>query len=98
MAVNDFLQKDLLGQADILIVEDDEGLSRQYRWAFPAYELFFADRREAACAIIGRERAAVAIIDLGLPPDPDGVSEGLALLPYRAALSAGVSAPKGTLT
>src|SRR5262249_21123881 len=65
----------------LLIVEDDEGLSRQYRWAFPAYELFFAETREAACTIMGRERPPVAIMDLGLPPDPDGASEGLALLP-----------------
>src|SRR5438034_372425 len=75
-----------MNKPKLLIVEDDEGLARQYRWAFPAYELFFAERREAACAITGRERPAVAIIDLGLPPDPDGASEGLALLPELLAL------------
>ena len=75
-----------MNKPKLLIVEDDEGLARQYRWAFPPYELFFADRREAACAIMGRERPAVAIIDLGLPPDPDGASEGLALLPELLAL------------
>jgi two-component system, NtrC family, response regulator len=75
-----------MNKPKLLIVEDDEGLARQYRWAFPPYELFFADRRAAACAIMGRERPAVAIIDLGLPPDPDGASEGLALLPELLAL------------
>lgn len=75
-----------MNKPKLLIVEDDEGLARQYRWAFPAYELFFADRREAACSIMSRERAAVAIIDLGLPPDADGASEGLALLPEMLAL------------
>src|SRR4029077_20065011 len=64
----------------LLIVEDDEGLCRQYRWAFPEHQLFVAQDRQAARAIIARERPAVGILDLGLPPDPNGASEGLALL------------------
>src|SRR5436190_4954104 len=65
---------------ELLIVEDDEGLCRQYRWAFPEHELFLAHDRETACGIVNREHPPVAIIDLGLPPDPGGASEGLALL------------------
>ena len=64
----------------LLIVEDDEGLCRQYRWAFPEHQLFVAQTRQTACDIMARERLPVAIIDLGLPPDPDGATEGLALL------------------
>lgn len=64
----------------LLIVEDDEGLGRQYRWAFPEHEVFVASTRESAVAILGRVRPTVAIVDLGLPPDPDGVTEGLALI------------------
>ena len=64
----------------LLIVEDDEGLSRQYRWAFPEYDLLLAHSREAARASVEKERPPVGILDLGLPPDPDGASEGLALL------------------
>ncbi|HZU91461.1 MAG TPA: PEP-CTERM-box response regulator transcription factor [Stellaceae bacterium] len=64
----------------LLVVEDDDGLIRQYRWAFPEYQVAIAQTREAACVIAGRERPPVAIVDLGLPPDPDGASEGLALL------------------
>jgi two-component system NtrC family response regulator len=64
----------------LLIVEDDEGLCRQYRWAFPEHQLFVAQDRQAARVIIARERPAVGILDLGLPPDPNGASEGLALL------------------
>ena len=62
----------------LLIVEDDEGLSRQYRWAFPEYDLLLAHSREAARASVEKERPPVGILDLGLPPDPDGASEGLA--------------------
>lgn len=64
----------------LLVVEDDDGLIRQYRWAFPEYQVAIAQTREAACAIASREHPAVAVVDLGLPPDPDGASEGLALI------------------
>jgi two-component system NtrC family response regulator len=64
----------------LLIVEDDEGLRSQYRWAFPACEVVMANARPAAVAIMQKERPPVVIMDLGLPPDPDGVSEGFATL------------------
>jgi len=64
----------------LLIVEDDLGLCSQYRWAFPACQVMFAHTRVQALAVAQKERPAVAIMDLGLPPDPDGVSEGFATL------------------
>src|SRR5450432_1405182 len=64
----------------LLIVEDDEGLCSQYRWAFPACEVLLAHARPQAVALVKREIPPVAIMDLGLPPDPDGVSEGFATL------------------
>jgi two-component system NtrC family response regulator len=64
----------------LLIVEDDEGLAGQYRWAFPACEVVIAGSRAQALAAIQKDRPAAAIVDLGLPPDPDGVSEGFATL------------------
>ncbi len=68
------------GLPKLLIVEDDEGLCRQYRWAFPEFQLLFAGSRPAALALVARERPPVVLMDLGLPPDPDGVSEGFATL------------------
>ncbi len=64
----------------LLIIEDDVGLCSQYRWAFPSCEVVFAHTRLQALAMAQKERPAVAIMDLGLPPDPDGVSEGFATL------------------
>ncbi len=64
----------------LLIIEDDLGLCGQYRWAFPECQVLFAHNREQALALAQRERPLVAIMDLGLPPDPDGVSEGFATL------------------
>ena len=64
----------------LLIVEDDDGLRRQLRWAFDSHETFLASERESALETVSRERPSVVILDLGLPPDPDGPSEGLASL------------------
>jgi two-component system NtrC family response regulator len=64
----------------LLIVEDDAGLCSQYRWAFPACDLLIAQSRQQGLALALRDRPPVAVIDLGLPPDPDGVSEGFATL------------------
>jgi two-component system NtrC family response regulator len=64
----------------LLIVEDDGGLCTQYRWAFPGFEVSLCGARPRAVQLAKRERPPVAIIDLGLPPDADGVSEGFATL------------------
>lgn len=64
----------------LLIVEDDAGLQRQLRWAYEGYEILTAATREEAVAILRAEEPAVVTLDLGLPPDPDGTSEGFAAL------------------
>ena len=68
----------------LLIIEDDLGLCSQYRWAFPACDVVFAHDRAQAVAMVLASQPAVAIMDLGLPPDPDGVSEGFATLDHLA--------------
>jgi two-component system, NtrC family, response regulator len=64
----------------LLIIEDDPGLQKQLRWSFDAYEVLVAGDRESALTLVRRHEPAVATMDLGLPPDPDGASEGLATL------------------
>jgi two-component system, NtrC family, response regulator len=64
----------------LLIVDDDAGLLRQFRWAFSDHKVFPAGTRQEAVELVKREAIAIAILDLGLPPDPDGASEGLATL------------------
>jgi two-component system NtrC family response regulator len=66
------------GVPDVLVLEDDEGLRSQYRWLLSDYRVLEAGDRETAKEIAVRERPGLAIVDLGLPPDPDGASEGLA--------------------
>ena len=64
----------------LLIVEDDPGLQRQLRWAYEDYQLFIAGDRQEAIEILRAETPDVVTLDLGLPPNPDGTSEGFATL------------------
>jgi two-component system NtrC family response regulator len=64
----------------LLVVEDDEGLQRQLRWSYEDYEVVIAGCREAALDALRIHEPMVVTLDLGLPPDPDGVSEGFATL------------------
>jgi len=71
----------------LLIVEDDPGLQKQLRWSLDAYEVLIAGDRESALAMVRRHEPAVVTMDLGLPPDPDGASEGFATLQQVLALA-----------
>jgi len=64
----------------LLIVEDDEGLQRQLKWAYEGYEVVLAGTRDAAIEALRLHEPAVVTLDLGLPPDPDGTSEGFETL------------------
>lgn len=64
----------------LLIVEDDAGLQRQLRWCFDAWEVVFAEDRVSAIAQLRRHEPQVVLQDLGLPPDAEGVEEGMRTL------------------
>jgi two-component system NtrC family response regulator len=64
----------------LLIVEDDEGLQRQLKWAYEGYEVVLAGTRDAAIEALRLHEPPVVTLDLGLPPDPDGTTEGFATL------------------
>jgi two-component system NtrC family response regulator len=64
----------------LLIVDDDTGIQRQLRWALDQYEVILAGDRKSALDLFEEETPPVVTIDLGLPPDPDGATEGFATL------------------
>ncbi len=64
----------------LLIVEDDEGLQAQLKWAYDDFDVVIAGDRESAIAALRSEEPSVVTLDLGLPPDPDGTTEGFAVL------------------
>ena len=69
----------------LLVVEDDPALQKQIKWSFDQYEVITAADRETALAQVKRYQPAVVTMDLGLPPDPDSVSEGFRLLEQMVA-------------
>ncbi|MBL8705759.1 MAG: PEP-CTERM-box response regulator transcription factor [Rhodospirillales bacterium] len=64
----------------ILFVDDDQGLNRQLRWAFSEFETRGAHDRPTAVKIAAEFNPQIVVLDLGLPPDAQGASEGLKTL------------------
>ena len=70
----------------LLVVEDDAGLQAQLKWSYEDFEVFVAGDRASALALLRSEVPDIVTLDLGLPPDPDGVTEGFAVLDEIMAL------------
>lgn len=64
----------------LLVVEDDPGLQTQLKWCFEGYEVLIASDRAAALSELEKHRPPVITLDLGLPPDAGGTSEGFQAL------------------
>ncbi len=64
----------------LLVVEDDKGLQSQLRWAFDDFDVEISGDRSEAISAFRKIQPGVVLLDLGLPPDPGGVTEGLATL------------------
>jgi two-component system NtrC family response regulator len=71
----------------LLIIEDDPGLQSQLKWSFEDFDVSVAADRDSALANLRRLEPPVVTLDLGLPPDPGGVSEGFGLLEQILALA-----------
>lgn len=68
-------------KSKLLIVEDDDALRMQMRWALSEdYEVCQAEDRNTALEVFRKERPALVTLDLGLPPVAHGVEEGFAAL------------------
>jgi two-component system, NtrC family, response regulator len=74
----------------LLIVEDDLALQKQIKWSLDRFESVTASDRESALVQFRRHTPQVVTMDLGLPPDPDSVSEGFKLLEQMLALEPNV--------
>lgn len=70
----------------LLVVEDDAGLQAQLKWAYEDFDVVVAGDRPSALALLRAETPDVVTLDLGLPPDPDGTTEGFAVLDEIMAL------------
>jgi two-component system, NtrC family, response regulator len=65
----------------LLVVDDQEGIRTQMRWGLSdSFEVSVAGSPDEARQAIRKEKFDAVTLDLGLPPDPDGSTEGLRLL------------------
>lgn len=64
----------------ILIVDDDEGIRTQLKWGLDGYDVITADSRLHAIELFDLHRPPLVTLDLGLPPDAEGTTEGFATL------------------
>jgi len=64
----------------LLVVEDDAGIQKQLKWSFDSFNVVIAGDKEEAISQLRRHEPKVVTLDMGLPPDPGGTSEGLATL------------------
>ncbi len=65
----------------ILIIEDDEGIRTQMKWALSEeYDVLLAENTNEAINLMTQFSPPLVTLDLGLPPDPEGTDEGFRLL------------------
>jgi two-component system, NtrC family, response regulator len=65
----------------LLIIDDVEDIRTQMKWALADdYEVSEAEDRASATKVLEDQRVPVVTLDLGLPPDSNGVEEGFLLL------------------
>jgi two-component system NtrC family response regulator len=65
----------------ILIIDDDEEIRTQMKWAVAAdYQVAMAGDRVEAIERFREHRPQVVLLDLGLPPNPNDTTEGMATL------------------
>ena len=71
----------------LLIVDDDEDIRTQMKWALAAdYDVVMAGDRAGALAAFRASHPTVTLLDLGLPPRPNEPEEGLDALSALLAL------------
>lgn len=65
----------------LLIIDDDEDIRVQMKWALAGdYDVSVAEDRASALAAFREQHPPVVLLDLGLPPHPGSLEEGLATL------------------
>jgi two-component system NtrC family response regulator len=66
---------------NLLIVDDDEEIRTQLKWALAdEYGMSIAGDRAEALHMFREQQPAITLLDLGLPPQPNDCTEGLATL------------------
>ncbi|MGI9087622.1 MAG: PEP-CTERM-box response regulator transcription factor [Chthoniobacterales bacterium] len=68
-------------RSTLLLVDDDEEIRTQMKWALMGdYDVVFAGTRQEAVEAYKSSRPAAILLDLGLPPHPNSIEEGIGTL------------------
>jgi len=66
---------------NLLIIDDNVEIQKQLKWGLGKdFNLFFASDGKEAMRLFSQHQTEVVVLDLGLPPDAEGVSEGFRCL------------------
>lgn len=66
----------------LLIIDDDPGIRSQLKWGLEGFDVITADSRLNAIEQFEQHRPPLVTLDLGLPPNAEGTSEGFAMLKH----------------
>jgi two-component system NtrC family response regulator len=73
--------KESVAMEKLLIVDDSEDIRKQLKWGFTnEYTMLLAGDAQEALALFSKHLPKVVVLDLGLPPHPDGTEEGFRCL------------------
>ena len=64
----------------LLIIDDDSGIRTQLKWGIEGFDIITADSRQKAIEQFEEHHPTIVTLDLGLPPDAEGTSEGFTIL------------------
>src|SRR5437762_1193826 len=65
----------------LLLIDDDSEIRTQMKWALnQEYDVVLAEDHLTALAAFKEHKPAVVLLDLGLPPNPNGPEEGFAIM------------------
>lgn len=71
----------------LIIIDSDLRVQRQYLCEFESYEVVACETRAEGLSALKQNGAGVVVLELCLPPDLDGASEGLAALQEILSIS-----------
>lgn len=69
-----------MSNTKLMIVDDDPGIRSQLKWGLDGYDVITADCRLDAVEKFTKYHPPLVTLDLGLPPDAEGTTEGFKTL------------------
>lgn len=80
-----------MSKKKILVVEDESSMAKQLKWGLAdIYDVSVAKTAPEALDRIRKDPPVAVLLDLGLPPDPDGSTEGIRIIKEVARMPSNI--------